>query len=167
MLLQIFLTMLLVPYSFWLIFFYKYHLVDGANLLFHEAGHIIFGFMGETIHFLGGTLGQLIFPVACIISFIMAKKSFEAAACGIWLGESLMNIAYYIRDAQAQLLPLVGGGTHDWNWLLLRAGLLDKCKPIASTVHFIASLIVVLCNLFILLFVFDFVKIISNNAEEK
>lgn len=32
----------LLPYSIWLIFAYEYHFIDGVNLAFHEAGHLLF-----------------------------------------------------------------------------------------------------------------------------
>ena len=61
---RLFLVPLLV-YVGWLTSAYDYHFLDGINLLFHEAGHVFFGFMGQTVHFLGGTFGQLFFPIAC------------------------------------------------------------------------------------------------------
>lgn len=36
------------------------------------------------------------------------------AMAWVWLGENLLNIARYLGDARAQVLPLVGGGEHDW-----------------------------------------------------
>ena len=44
-------------------------LLDGANLLFHEAGHPVFGILGPTMGLYGGTLGQFVFPVVIIIGF--------------------------------------------------------------------------------------------------
>lgn len=137
-------TICLFPYVVWLIFSYQYHIIDGANLLFHEAGHLFFGFFGETIQFMGGTIGQLIFPIACTIGFINQEKGFEAGVTSIWIGENLMNIAAYVNDAEKQELPLVGGGIHDWNWLLSNANMIEKCESIASIIHVIASIIVVL-----------------------
>ena len=138
----------LVPvlaYVFWLAFAYEYHFLDGVNLLFHEAGHLFLGFFGETIHFLGGTIGQLFFPVACALHFLQSGKLFETYLMGIWFAESLMNTARYLGDAQAQSLPLVGGHIHDWNWLLQRWGLLDHCEGIASGLHAFAALLAFAC----------------------
>ncbi|MBU1043839.1 MAG: hypothetical protein KJ915_05510 [Candidatus Omnitrophica bacterium] len=132
-----------VPYVLWLIFAYQYHFIDGANLLFHEAGHLVLSFMGPVVHFLGGTIGQLVFPTVCIISFLKKNQKFEAAICGIWFGENMVNIAWYMGDAQTMMIPLVGGGIHDWNWLLYRAGLLAHCKILAGLVHIIAALILI------------------------
>jgi len=136
-------AILLIPYVFWLVFFYRYHFIDGANLLFHEAGHIFFGIFGEFIHFLGGTLGQFIFPIVTAIHFLRRGEKYEMAVCILWFGESMMYMAEYLGDAKAQLLPLVGGGIHDWHWMLSRMGLLQYCETIAFFFHALASLIVV------------------------
>ena len=44
-------------------------IVDHANLLFHEAGHPIFGLFSERLETYGGTIGQLVFPVVLAVSF--------------------------------------------------------------------------------------------------
>ena len=132
--------LLLAPYVAWLAFAYRYHFLDGVNLAFHEAGHLFFGFFGTTAHFLGGTLGQLFFPVACAIHFLQRGRRFDACVMGIWLCESAMYAAEYIADAQVQALPLVGGHVHDWHWLLSRWGLLAHCETIGGAVHLAASL---------------------------
>lgn len=128
----------LMAYVSWLTFAYEYHFLDGVNLLFHEAGHFFFGFMGETVQFLGGTLGQLFFPIACAMHFAQTDKHFEAWLMGVWFAESLMNIARYLGDAQAMALPLVGGHIHDWNWLLSRWGVLSSSEEIATMLHLTA-----------------------------
>ncbi|TNF33616.1 MAG: hypothetical protein EP312_08770 [Gammaproteobacteria bacterium] len=139
------LTVLLLPYALWLVFAYRYHFIDNANLIFHEGGHIVFGFMGETMHFLGGTFGQLFFPIACALQFWRQEKFFEAWVCLFWLGESLMYMAEYMADAQAMALPLVGGGVHDWNWLFYEWGMLDACVTIARFFHVLASILLLVC----------------------
>jgi len=128
-------------YVLWLIFAYDNHFLDGVNLLLHEGGHVLLNFFGETVHFLGGTFGQLFFPLACAYHFLQARQFYESWLMGIWFAESLMNTARYLGDAQAQVLPLVGGHIHDWNWLLSRWGGLDHCEAIGSGLHVIASLI--------------------------
>ena len=131
----------LIPYAIWLIFFYQYHFIDGANLLFHEAGHVIFSFFGETIQYLGGSFGQLFFPTVCSVSFLKRGQKFEAAVCGVWFGENVINISWYLGDAQAQIIPLVGGGIHDWYWLLSKTGLLSSCKLLSICVHLLGAMI--------------------------
>lgn len=130
-------------YVIWLVFAYEYHFLDGVNLLFHEAGHVFLAFFGQTLQFLGGTIGQLFFPVACALHFLQAGRLFEASLMGIWFAESLMYAAHYLGDAVDQSLPLVGGHIHDWNWLLSRWGLLDQCETIATALHLFASMLAI------------------------
>jgi len=47
--------------------------LDYANLPFHEFGHIVFSPLGKTVSFLGGTIGQLMFPFILIVYFTMRK----------------------------------------------------------------------------------------------
>jgi len=131
------------PYVVWLVFAYEYHFIDGVNLAFHEAGHLFFSVLGRTLQILGGTIGQLFFPAACIAHFLVRRQSVEAAFCCIWFAESLMYTARYLGDARAQALPLVGGHIHDWNWLLSRAGLLAHCEALGAVLHGAASVIAV------------------------
>lgn len=138
----------LAVYGAWLIFAYRYHFLDGVNLLFHEAGHVFFGFFGQGMHFLGGTLGQLVFPIATALHFAREGRAFEAAVCVLWLGESLMYTAMYVGDARARALPLVNDGVHDWSWLLGRSGLLDHAEALGTSLHAIASLVVIAALLF-------------------
>ncbi len=135
------LCLLLLPYVLWLILAYRYHFIDGVNLLFHEAGHLFFGLLGSWPHFLGGSLGQLVFPLACMIQFQRQGQPFERWVCTLWLAESLMYLAEYLGDAKVQRLPLVGGHIHDWNWMLSRLGLLDSAPVLAFLVHAGASLL--------------------------
>ena len=136
------LLLALLPYAAWLIFAYDYHFLDGANLLFHEAGHVFFGVFGQTIGMLGGTLGQLAFPIAAGIQFMASGRPFDACVCGVWLGENFLNVARYMADAQAMALPLVGGEIHDWNWMLSRIGLLSHCQGLATMTHLLGSALI-------------------------
>jgi hypothetical protein len=133
----------LVPYAVWLVFAYEYHFVDGANLLFHEAGHVFFGVFGRTLHVLGGTLGQLVFPIATAVYFAREERFFDAAVCVLWLGESLMYAALYVGDARRGALPLVNDGIHDWNWLLGGWGLLPWAETLGTALHLLASAVVI------------------------
>jgi hypothetical protein len=107
-------------------------ILDHANLAFHEAGHLIYGILGRTLGLYGGTLGQLTFPVVAIVSFWRRRQAVPLALSGVWLFENFLNIARYMADARAQLLPLVGGGEHDWYLILTRWGLLDSDTTIAG-----------------------------------
>lgn len=98
--------------------------IDHANLLFHEAGHPLIGFFSDRLAVYGGTIGQLTFPVVLAISFWRKGQTLSFAGAVIWFFENWLNIARYMADARAQVLPLVGGNEHDWfhifsNWRVL------------------------------------------------
>ena len=52
----------------------------------------------------------------------------------MWLFENIWNIARYMADARAQVLPLVGSGEHDWTEIFLRWGVLSRDIGIAGFV---------------------------------
>jgi hypothetical protein len=113
-------------------------LLDGANLLFHEAGHPIAGLLSERLAVYGGTLAQLAFPLAAAWHFRRRGATASFAACLVWLNQNLFNIARYVGDARAQALPLVGGrdpqDAHDWAEILSRFGWLQADTRIAALV---------------------------------
>jgi hypothetical protein len=110
-------------------------LVDDANLAFHEAGHPILGLFGQTLGLWGGTLLQLAIPLAVAGSFWTRRDPFGTAAGGFWFGENLLNVARYVADARAQVLPLVGGGEHDWANILGAWGVLSWDTRLAGLVR--------------------------------
>ena len=111
--------------------------LDHANLLFHEAGHPIIGLFSNRLETYGGTIGQLVFPVALAISFWRKGRPLAFAASVIWFFENWLNIARYMADARALELPLVGGGDHDWNTIFSRWHILSYDTEIAGVVKFI------------------------------
>jgi hypothetical protein len=110
-------------------------LLDHANLLFHEAGHPIIGLFSQRLETYGGTLGQLTFPVVLAISFWRQGQALSFAGAVIWFFENWLNIARYMADARDLLLPLVGGGVHDWNTIFARWNILLHDTQIASAVR--------------------------------
>ena len=108
--------------------------LDYINLVFHEAGHPIFGLLGPTWGLYGGTIGQLVFPVMAAGSFWTRREAVSYAVAGIWCAENLLNIGRYMADARAQVLPLVGGGEHDWTNIFSRWGVLSSDVAIAHAV---------------------------------
>ena len=126
------------------------HLV---NLPFHEAGHVLCRPFGQFVTSLGGTLGQLLTPLACLLVLLLQSRDpFGAAVCLWWFGENLLDIAPYIRDARAGALPLLGGnfghsspyGFHDWEYLLTETGLLRHDHLLASLAQFAGALLMAL-----------------------
>src|SRR5262245_40544053 len=101
--------------------------LDLVDLPFHEAGHLFLTPFGETAHFLGGTLGQLVVPAGLAAYFLVKRRQpFAAAACAWWAGQNLVNISVYMADARTLALDLVGGGEQDWNTLFYQFGLLGE-----------------------------------------
>jgi hypothetical protein len=109
--------------------------IDGINLPVHESGHLVFAPLGDTMELLGGTLLQLLFPLA-VAAFFTLHGDEHAASLGIWwVGQNFVNVATYVSDAQQLALPLVGGGEHDWNMLLSGWGLLAQSTQLAQLVR--------------------------------
>lgn len=110
-------------------------IVDDINLVIHEAGHPLFGFFGELPGWWGGTLMELLVPGAIAVAFWFQRSALSLAFAAIWFFENLHYIAWYIADASIEALPLVGGGEHDWNFLLTHYGLLQQDTQIAHVVN--------------------------------
>jgi len=111
-----------------------FRLLDFVNLAVHETGHLVFAPFGELVGALGGTLLQLIMPLCFVVSFYRRNDRFAASIVLGWVAQNLGNISVYIADARALELPLVGGGEHDWAYILGEFGLLQHDLSIARTV---------------------------------
>lgn len=109
-------------------------LINGANLLFHEAGHVFFGFMGQYFGIWGGTLFQLLLPIMLFVAFAFKRDRYAMAVMMFWFGQNMMPISNYIKDARAQALPYVGGEIHDWNYILSGVGLLEFDQFVGNAV---------------------------------
>jgi hypothetical protein len=118
-----------------------FHLV---NLPFHEAGHVFFRLFGRWMMSLGGTLGQLLIPLVCLLALLVKTKDpFGAAVCLWWFGQNFIDIAPYINDARKGELMLLGGvtgreadyGYHDWEFILNEIGLLNYDRVLARLAH--------------------------------
>jgi hypothetical protein len=120
-----------------------YGFMDDVDLPIHESGHVIFGPFGEFIGFAGGTLMQLIVPAVFAVYFWRRKDRHGASVAMWWFAQSSWNVARYVQDARAQELPLVGGGEHDWAYLLGETGLLRQDIAIGHGIRVIGGLIFV------------------------
>ncbi|MCD6587827.1 MAG: zinc ribbon domain-containing protein [Candidatus Fermentibacteraceae bacterium] len=117
--------------------------MHSVNLPFHETGHIVFMFFGSVMHSLGGSLGQVIMPLICMLVLLAkTRDTFGASVALWWMGESILDTAPYINDARIMQLQLLGGNTgasapygfHDWNFILTELGLLKHSHLIAVMV---------------------------------
>ena len=118
-------------------------ILDGANLIFHEAGHILFLPFGEFFHYLAGSLTQVLIPALCVIHFRRQAQNVAAMIALSWTGQSLTNVAIYAADAQRMDLPLIGGD-HDWNYLLTRLNLLNQADMLGLAMFSGGILVIVI-----------------------
>lgn len=123
----------------------QWHFIDGVNLLIHEAGHVVFMPFGEFIMIAGGSMFQVIMPAAFVGYFYWHKKPFSAAMVLFWVGESVLNVSVYARDAVAMQLPLIKGqdSIHDWNYLLSATNLLGSTAFIAGIIRLLGTVLIV------------------------
>ncbi len=127
-----------------------WHFIDNVNLIFHEAGHIIFGFFGETIHMLGGTIMQILVPLIFCSYFYKKGDIFSYSLLLFWLGQNFLNISVYASDAIKMELPLLGGDNvnHDWNSLLSLFNILKYTDQVAATFYIIGIIILIFALIF-------------------
>jgi hypothetical protein len=129
--------------------------LHNIDLVFHEAGHVVFRPFGWFMTILGGSLGQLLMPLAVMLTFIIKRRNNFGASVGLWwLGQSFMDLAPYIDDALDQKLVLLGGrtgadapGNHDWNNILGEFNVLEKCRTYATLADTAGTVLMILAFL--------------------
>jgi hypothetical protein len=124
----------------------QWHLIDGVNLVIHEAGHLVFSPFGEFMMIAGGSLLQVIMPGLFVGYFIYKRQYYSAALVLFWVGESILNVSVYAGDSLALQLPLLGGqdSIHDWNYMLGVLGLLKSTAQIAGGIRLLGTLVIAL-----------------------
>jgi hypothetical protein len=119
-----------MPFLIWVI--------DTLDLFMHEGGHGIFKIFGQFMYFLGGSLIQVIIPVAALIVFLRTSGLRSLIGTLYWLGHNLINISIYVADAPKQQLTLISRhAMHDWRWILGRMGMLDSAGDFAAVISFL------------------------------
>jgi hypothetical protein len=117
-----------------------YLLIDYVFVPIHEGGHLLFSYFGHTLHVAGGTLLQLAVPVMLAIYFAFQRQATGVAFCSFFFFENFLNVATYMADARAQVLPLITVGDpdfveHDWFTLFSQWGVLEYDTKIAAVVR--------------------------------
>lgn len=117
-------------------------LLDEGILAIHEAGHVVFAPFGEFMTVLGGSLLQLLVPVAFVLYFARRGDRYAASIVLFWLAASTFNLATYVADARAGELPLITGSRsdHDWTWLLIQLHALEHDVLLGRLLRFAAFL---------------------------
>ncbi len=131
---------------------HTHFIIYNINLVFHEAGHVVFRPLGRFMRILGGSLLQVLVPLLCTVAFLTRHLDpFAASVTLWWTGQSLIDLAPYINDARAQQGILLGGftgqerpGSHDWNNLLGQLGWLSFDHTLANLVHYAGSALIIL-----------------------
>jgi hypothetical protein len=120
------------------------------NLVFHEAGHVLFSPFGQFMTVLGGSALQILVPVVCAATFAYQQQNwFGAAVCTWWAGQNLVDLAPYIADARRLRLVLLGGRTgaevegHDWEYLLTALGWLHLDQTLGRAVKLAGTLVMI------------------------
>jgi hypothetical protein len=111
-------------------------MLHNVNLVFHEAGHWIFALSGNImIAILGGSLNQILIPLIVTSAFWLNRDTVGYTFGLFWCFENFLDVAYYIADARALELPLLGElgkDGHDWHILLTHLDLLHQDISIAG-----------------------------------
>ena len=112
-------------------------LIDHVNLVIHEGGHLLFGWLGQTLSLWGGTLLELIVPFALAVYFTFSRHTTGAAFSSFFFFENFLYIGTYMADARSQGLPLVTVGDpeeggHDWFNIFSSLGLLPYDRTIGG-----------------------------------
>lgn len=135
-----------------------------VDLIFHEAGHVIFGFFGSFIAALGGSLNQVLIPALCAFHFFRQKQIVSASAAVFWMGENIIGVAIYVADGRDMKLPLLAEGlTHDWNYLLSELSLRNAAEPLGRLV-FVAGVLTLVAAMALL--AWDLMRVWNTPAEE-
>ncbi len=113
----------------------SWSVIDNINLPVHETGHLIFAPFGDTLQLLGGTLLQLLFPLAFAAYFTMHGDEHGASVSIWWVGQNFVNVSTYMADAHPTSLSLAGGVDRDWNILFADWGVLSHAAQYAQLAH--------------------------------
>ena len=127
---------------------YQTFLFGGVTFGIHELGHLLFAPFGEFLSFAGGSIAQVLAPIAAGAVLLLWRRDgepqrdwFGATIATSWLSFSLFNLATYVGDARDQYLELLGLSEepqHDWNYLLGKLGLLEADHALAFLVRAVA-----------------------------
>lgn len=97
-------------------------------LYIHEAGHLLFSVFGNTMMIMGGSLMQILAPLAWFAVAVWEGSSLKNAALVV-TGISIVDVSIYVKDAGMLQLPLLGGLSkthHDWANLMNDWGLIES-----------------------------------------
>ncbi|MZH03010.1 MAG: hypothetical protein F3745_06355 [Nitrospinae bacterium] len=119
-------------------------LIHNVNLVFHEAGHVLFGLFGNnTLMVLGGSLNQLLIPFIAFASFYYKRDRGGSAFALLWFFGNFIDVGIYMADGRFLKLPLIGGlgmEAHDWRNLFNHFDLWGVDQMLANLVFYLGWL---------------------------
>ncbi len=118
--------------------------IHGVNLIFHEAGHILFMPFGRFMTILGGSLNQILIPAVIAGYFCFKGQKYSGAITLFWVGENFWDVSIYASDGRDAILPLLGGAdadSHDWLNLLSMMGMTAHAQWVGSLIYGLGTLI--------------------------
>ncbi len=116
-------------------------LLHSAMVPFHEFGHLLFRPFGEFTMLAGGSLAQILMPLAFLALFSFKNRDNLAASLMLWwCGTQWIDLAPYAWDAKTPQHILLTGrtgdtGAHDYIDLLGDLGLLNRAHGVARVMH--------------------------------
>ncbi len=111
-------------------------LLDWFDLAIHETGHLVGFFLPKLAMFMAGSFAQIAFPLGVGLYFIIRRKDLSAGGfCVAWAGTSAWDVSVYVADAPVQALPLIGGGTHDWAYILGHYNAIGRSADLAGFIE--------------------------------
>jgi hypothetical protein len=142
------LTAWLAFYGFFLLYAFTrksgFLFIDIVFVPIHEGGHLLFSYFGETLHILGGTLLQLLVPLAIAVYFCFQRHLAGTAFAAFFFFENFLNVGTYMADARAIALDYVtvgeGEAEHDWTTMFIKLGLLEHDVTIGHAVRLLGWL---------------------------
>jgi hypothetical protein len=125
----------------------NWNIIDSIDLIFHEAGHTIFFFLGDFIRVLAGSAFQITLPIVFVLYFFLYRREyFSASLLLFWVGQNIINVSIYMSDAIVQQLPLLGGESsiHDWNYILSYLNILEHTNTIGLIVYNVGFFVIII-----------------------
>lgn len=112
-------------------------LLDWFDFGVHEAGHLLAFPLPEVVMFMAGSVSQVAFPLTMAWYFGLRRRDPAAGGfCLVWAGTSAWDVSVYAGDAITQQLPLIGGGQHDWTFILGHFDALHLTTEVARGIEF-------------------------------
>jgi hypothetical protein len=127
-------------------------LLGWIGVAFHEFGHVATTWAPEMAMFLAGSVAQVLIPLLIALYFGVRRDLAAAGLCLAWAGTAAQDASVYIADAPHQALPLLGGGQHDWAYILGPEGFdaISRAAALAAAVR-TAGLVLLLAGVVVCL----------------